>query len=254
MSTVGEPRTVLAIGAHPGNIELLCAGALALLKQQGWRIVMATLTPGKSAESAALSEDGARSHVEQATRSAAVLDAEYRCLESADFTIFFSDAPCRHVTGLIRAARPELVLTHSSLDHVADHSETSRIVRQACVSAPVRDYLVKDVAGGEKPTGSVPHLYYVDPPDGKDFLGRQVTPSLIVDVSSVIETKEQMLALYTSQRDRDEHLEKMRKWSRQRGQQAGCTFGEGFRQHLGDSYPSDDLLKTALRSLTHATP
>ena len=250
MSITDKAGTVLAIGAHPGDIEALCAGTLALLRKQGWRVVLASITPDGPAASTP-----ARERVAEATRSAAILDAEYRCIEGPGFTVFFSDAPCRHVVGLIRATGPELVLTHSSLDNVADRSETSRIVRQACISAPVRDYVVQNVAGGEQPTKHVPHLYYVDPFEGQDFLGRQVTPSLIVDISSAIDAKEQMLAVFADlgeSRGHDEYLERVRDWSRQRGQQAGCTHGEGFRQHLGESYPSEDLLTAALQSLTHA--
>ena len=49
----------------------------------------------------------------------------------------------------------------------------------------------------------------------------------------------------------DRYLEQMRDWSQQRGRQAGCAFGEGFRQHLGHAYPRDNLLQTALGPLAH---
>ncbi len=41
-----ESRTVLAVGAHPDDVEILCAGVLALLKEKGWNIEIASMTPG----------------------------------------------------------------------------------------------------------------------------------------------------------------------------------------------------------------
>jgi len=58
-----------------------------------------------------------------------------------------------------------------------------------------------------------------------------------------------MLAAHASQRDwllkhhgMDHYVQSMRDWSAQRGRQAGVAFAEGFRQHLGHSYPQDNLL------------
>lgn len=256
-----EPRTVLAVGAHPDDVEFLCAGTLALLRQRGWRIVIATMTPGDLGSATRSRDEISKTRREEARCSAAILEAEYRCLESADFKIFFGDALCRHVTGLIRAARPDLVLTHSSVDYLPDHEETSRIVRQACFSAPVRNYEVKGFGGAETPTERISHLYYFDAVEGIDFLGRPVRMSLVVDISTVIETKERMLAQHASQREwlrvqhgRDRYLEDMRAWSRKRGEQVGCAFGEGLRQHVGHAYPKDNLLQNALGPLVHEVP
>jgi hypothetical protein len=40
----------------------------------------------------------------------------------------------------------------------------------------------------------------------------------------------------------DNYVQTMRDWSAQRGREAGVAFAEGFRQHLGHSYPQDNLL------------
>jgi hypothetical protein len=64
-----------------------------------------------------------------------------------------------------------------------------------------------------------------------------------------------MLACHASQRDWllkhhgiDHYLEAMRHWSSEQGKRAGVTFAEGFRQHLGHSYPQDNLLGQLLGS------
>ena len=42
------------------------------------------------------------------------------------------------------------------------------------------------------------------------------------------------------------YLEAMRHWGAQRGKEAGVAYAEGFRQHLGHSYPQDNLLGQVL--------
>jgi hypothetical protein len=44
----------------------------------------------------------------------------------------------------------------------------------------------------------------------------------------------------------DQYLQAMRDWSAHQGKPAGVAFAEGFRQHLGHSYPQDNLLGTLL--------
>jgi hypothetical protein len=80
-------------------------------------------------------------------------------------------------------------------------------------------------------------------------MGGSVLPAFRIDISKVIETKAAMLASHASQRDwllkhhgMDQYLQSMRAWAAQRGQECGVKFAEGFRQHLGHSYPQDNLL------------
>ncbi len=101
----------------------------------------------------------------------------------------------------------------------------------------------------DRVTRRIPHLYYADAVEGKDTLGRALPPAFCVDISKVIETKSQMLACHASQRDwlrkhhgMDHYLNAMRDWSAERGKSCGVPFAEGYRQHLGHSYPQDNLL------------
>jgi hypothetical protein len=65
----------------------------------------------------------------------------------------------------------------------------------------------------------------------------------------MMETKTAMLAEHASQREwlrrqhgMDHYVKAMRDWCAERGRRAGVAFAEGFRQHLGHSYPQDNLL------------
>ena len=101
----------------------------------------------------------------------------------------------------------------------------------------------------------IPHLYYCDPIEGKDALGRPIEPGFCINISGVIDVKAEMLAAHVSQRDwllkhhgMDQYVESMRQWSAHRGKTCGVAFAEGFRQHLGHSYPQDNLLGGAARA------
>ena len=50
----------------------------------------------------------------------------------------------------------------------------------------------------------------------------------------------------------DHYLRAMRDWSAHRGQACGVAFAEGFRQHLGHSYPQDNLLGQVLGTVGHS--
>jgi LmbE family N-acetylglucosaminyl deacetylase len=87
----------------------------------------------------------------------------------------------------------------------------------------------------------------------KDIYGNPVEPDFVVDISGVIETKEEMLACHASQREwlrahhhMDEYIESMKRFSAARGEKIGKPYGEGFRQHLGHGYPQDNLIAELL--------
>lgn len=258
MSPLVEEAVVLAVGAHRRTVEQLCAGTLALLRERGWRVAVASMTldgadPGEFRSVRRAAAGGPAAH-----SAAALLETHYHCLGAARFAITYGDRLCRRMTGVLRAVRPAIVLTHGPDDAVPDHEETRRIVCQACLAAPAKSYRTRGVPGRGDPTGRIPHLYYVDPPELSDALGRPVPASLIVDISATIEAKTSLLAQQADQpvwgyslSAADQNVEAVRTWAQKRGEQAGCRFGEGFRQHVGPAYPRDNLLRDVLGPLGH---
>jgi LmbE family N-acetylglucosaminyl deacetylase len=129
---------------------------------------------------------------------------------------------------------------------------TSRLVRAACFAAPAPN-AATGAEPAAPPIASVPYLYYADPLEGKDIFGQPVAPGFYIDISDVIEIKERMLACHASQRawllkqhGLDHYLSAMREWSARRGVEAGVSYAEGFRQHLGHAYPQDNILAEIL--------
>jgi LmbE family N-acetylglucosaminyl deacetylase len=242
----------LSILAHPDDAEFLCAGSLArLAREHGWEVHIASMTPGDCGSAELPPEEISRVRREEGARAAARVGGRYHCLEERDLLIFYNERTLEKAVRLLRQVRPRLVFTHSPADYMLDHEVTSTVVRAAAFGAPIPNFLAGRGLG--PPLGHIPHLYYCDPIEGKDPLGRDVPPAFCVDVSGVIELKAEMLASHASQREwllkhhgMDQYVRAMRDWGAARGRASGVACAEGFRQHLGHSYPQDNLLAALL--------
>lgn len=236
---------IVAIHAHPDDIEFLCAGTLALAKAEGHDIFMATMTAGDKGAMETGIHETARIRREEARRSAEVLGAEYTCLEFSDFEIFDTDEGRRRVCEYLRKMAPDIVLTSAIHDYHADHEYTGTLVRHAAFVVGLPNYHT----GTAKPLPAPPALYYMDPTEGKNIFGAPSTPDFVVDVSSVLESKKSMLACHESQFEWlrkyhgiDNFIDSMLDWNRTRGQLVGIEAGEGFLQHKGHAYPQENRL------------
>lgn len=252
---------VLALFAHPDDAEFLCAGTLVQLADRGARIQMATMTAGDCGSAILPAAKIAGVRRQEAARAAAILGAEYVCLEEKDLSIFYDHATLGKVMRLVRRAGPALVLTHSPVDYMVDHETTSRLCQTACFGATTPNYRIGRIGRpgtrkAARPLRAVPHLYYAQPFGGRDILGKEIAPSFYVDVSSTIGRKEKMLACHESQRAWlraqqaiADPLVVMRDTAERAGRLAGVSSAEGFRQHLGQGFPQDNLLAKLLGDL-----
>ena len=249
-----KSRIALAFMAHPDDVEFTCAGTLALLHQQGWEIHIATMTPGQAGSEDLGPEEISKIRRCEATRSAAVLDGAYHCLECEDGFIALDRTTKTNAVALIRKVRPGVVFAPSPTDYLYDHEISSLVVRDAAFWSGVPNLKTETLP----PFRPCPYLYYADPFELKDPLGDVIEPSLVVDISSVIEIKTKMLECHASQRQWllkqhgiDEYVHAMKSMGQQRGSRIESAFGEGFRQHLGHGYPQDDLLRCELGDLVY---
>ena len=247
---------VLALMAHPDDIEFTCAGTLVLLRRAGWDVHLATMTAGDLG-SATLSRAAiARIRKKEAAASAKLLDADYTCLGFADLTLVYNETTKRRVSALLRLVRPDLVIVPSPVDYMADHEETPRIVREAAFASTIRNW--KASLGGRRPRpcAKLPAILYADPIDNVDHFGRRVAASLVVDITGSMDLKEEMLARHDSQRSwlrhqhgEDEYLLWMRRVGADRARdfgRRGVKYAEGFRPHLGHGFPREDHLTATL--------
>jgi N-acetylglucosamine malate deacetylase 1 len=253
MADTALPR-ILAIHAHPDDVEFQIAGTLALLKEKGCHITIATMTAGDLGSAELSQTEIANIRRKEAKAAADMLGADYLCLEFGDLAIVVDDASRRRVTEAIRRARPNVVITAPPVDYMADHEVTSRLVRDALFSASVPFYKTHEWDAAPA-TEKIPHLYYCDPIEGVDWYGQPVPYDFVVDISTTLDLKLKMLAAHDSQRSWlrrqhgvDEYLDNCKAWSATRGQAIGTAYGEAFRQHRGHPYPHTNILAELLGS------
>ena len=214
---------VLAIGAHPDDVELCCGGTIARLVQLGYRVGLAEMTKG---------ELGTRGTIEQrsleASTAADILGVyERENLGMPDGDIQLTSENRLSLVRLIRKRRPRLIITHSKVGH-PDHWQTHELVNQAVYHAG----LAKFEPGLERhKTDKIAYwLQY----------HQQKIPSVVVDVSKTMDIKEDAIRAYGSQlhnpdsTDPDtvlphvDFLDRVRAHNRFMGNLADCSFGEGF--------------------------
>lgn len=245
-------NTVLCLMAHPDDAEILSGGLLVLLVERGWNVVIATMTPGQAGSTQLDSDAISKVRRKEASEAAAVIGGDYHCLEEEDVFIAYDKPTLLKVIALFRKVQPKLVITASPDDYMLDHEITSRLAQTACMAATI-----PNIKTPYFPVLSrVPHLYYADALHGKDRFGNEIVGNILVDISTVMPTKEAMLCCHQSQREWlqsisqvDEFVEMMRSFAGRNGKLIGQRYAEGYRQHLGFSYPQDDLLKAVLGSL-----
>jgi len=252
-----EIKTVLAVGAHPDDVEIMCAGTLFALHQLGHAVHVASLTLGDCGSVELSAEEMRRIRHREATNACEVLGATYHHAGFDDLCIFHDDNSNRRVTALLRDVDPWMVFTHSPNDYLSDHEVTSLLVRNACFNASIPNYETK--AGAADFTLKIPYLYYAQPLEGVDIFGKKITPEFYVDISRVMEQKLEMLGCHESQRNwlrahhgMDEYLESVRRFNSSLGRTSSkvsgrfIAYAEAFRQHRGHAYPQDNVITTFL--------
>jgi LmbE family N-acetylglucosaminyl deacetylase len=243
---------ILCIHAHPDDVEFLASGTLAILAAKGHEITIATMTAGDCGSDIYPPAEISEIRSKEAAASAAKIGAAYECLDFLDLAIFIDDPSRRKVTAALRRHRPDIVITASPIDYHCDHEATSKLVIDACFGCSAPNYDTS-AFGNDRALPAIPHLYFMDPTEGRDRDGNPVQPQFVVDVTSTIAGKVAMLECHESQRawlrrqhGIDNFIEIGKQWCGVRGQLAGIAYGEGFRHYKGHPWPSDPLLESLL--------
>jgi N-acetylglucosamine malate deacetylase 1 len=173
---------VLAIGAHPDDLELAMGGTLLKLKALGYRLGMVDMTRG---------ERGSRGTAEtrrvEAENAFKMIGAEFReNLDLGDQQLADTPDRRRAVTECIRRHKPKLVFTHSLQDRHPDHEGCALLVKHAMFLAGASN----TEADGE------PHvpkrlIYF--------FSHWMAEPNMYVDITDFYEQKIRAAKAYTTQ-------------------------------------------------------
>lgn len=215
---------ILAVGCHPDDLEILCAGTLARCRKRGDRVFMASVMNGRDGSRVIPPEKLGPIREKELRRSGAVIGAKvlWPNLQGPHL----DDVPGVRmaVVDLIREARAEVVITHAPQCYHPNHRAVSRYVHDAVFTCSLPR--VKTRFPAVEPP---PALFYMDTIAGVDF-----QPSIYVDITTTISTKQRMLKQHKSQFAwLKSHvnmgvMELMVTQSRFRGFQASVPYAEGF--------------------------
>jgi len=217
---------ILALGAHPDDVEFFCAGTLLKYKAQGGKIFIALTTSGNIGSNLHQSrEEIAAIREAEQLEAAKVYDAPVRFLRYDDEGLQDTPETRRAVLNAMRWANPDVILTHSPVDPSTDHGVTGKLVCEMILSLPA-----KLVPADEPPIEKKPSVFFWDISAGINF-----HPEVYVDISEGMGQKIQALEKYKSQYawmgvfERDNLSEFCRTLAKFRGSQAGVEYAEGFR-------------------------
>jgi LmbE family N-acetylglucosaminyl deacetylase len=181
---------VLAVGAHPDDLELLCGGTLARFVREGHSVSMCHATLGDRGSFVHSSAEIARIRLTEAEQAASIIGAEHLTLGLSDGEVSAADPAQRRLAiDLIRGTRPDLILTHAPNDYMADHNEVSRLMVDASHIATLPLLETEHQAHTV-----VPAVYFIDTLAGVGF-----NPTEYVDIGQDLETKLDALRAHRSQ-------------------------------------------------------
>ena len=237
---------VLAIGAHPDDIEFLMAGTLLRLKEAGAELHMWNLCNGCYG-SAVLSdkEEVARIRGEEAKASAAIAGAAIYPPIADDVALFYEWPHILRVAAVVRTVKPRIILTLSPRDYMEDHQNAGRL---AVTGAFVHGIKPIETDPPTDPWPGECAVYHALPYALRDNLRQAVRAGQYVDIAPVLATKREMLARHRSQKEWldvsqgiDSYLTNMEEQSRTVGRLSGrFTYAEGWRRHLHVGFSAED--------------
>ena len=223
---------ILAIGAHPDDVETCCGGTLAKFAKQGHKVFTATATNGNVGSATLSKEEIAAVRKEEARRAAAHIGAEYICLDYDDEMLFEDESVRLAFINLVRYCKADLILTHNPKDYNPDHELTSKIITDIPVMIPVEKIKTKSPAHDV-----IPLVAYFEPVHGLGF-----QPTEWVDISEEMEIKIAMMNEHKSQiawmqdnykdtvgAEKVNFLDKYTTVAQYRGMQCGVKYAEAFR-------------------------
>ena len=224
---------ILAIGAHPDDVENCCGGTLAKYAKQGHKVFTATATNGNVGSATLPMDEIAAIRKEEARRAAALIGAEYVCLDYDDEMFFEERAARVAFIDLVRYCKADIILTHNPVDYNPDHELTSKIVRDIAVMIPIAKIPTKN-----PPCDKIPIIVYFETVHGLGF-----EPTEYVDITDFLEIKKAMCAENKSQIQwmqdnyKDTHAGKdffadAVTIAKFRGLQCGVEYAEGFRMAM----------------------
>jgi N-acetylglucosamine malate deacetylase 1 len=214
---------MLAFGAHADDVEIGMAGTISKYTQQGYKVGICDLTEAE------LSSNGTvERRKQEATNAGNLLRlSTRRNLALPDRGLMVCPEQIQKVVSIIRETKPQVIFSPYYKDRHPDHGMCSQIVREAVFNAGILKY--KDEKG--LPAHKVKDHYFY-------FINGFHPATFVVDISSFIEQKKQVLSAYESQFIKEStsvttpltegYVQRVISRESVYGQQVGVSFAEGF--------------------------
>lgn len=178
---------ILAIGAHPDDVELGCGGTIAKLISEGKKVAIVDLTQG---------ELGTRGTNEtraiEAAEASKILGISAReNLKMKDGFLVNSEEYQLEIVKVIRKYQPEIVLCNATDDRHPDHAKAAKLVSDACfLSGLIKIQTIND---GESQKAWRPKqiFHYMQ--------WKNVEPDFVIDISGFLNKKMEACLAYKTQ-------------------------------------------------------
>jgi len=179
---------ILAITAHPDDVELCCAGTLLAQMALGKKVGIVDLTRGE------LGTRGTpEGRIQEAADSAAILNIEVReNVGLADGFFANVEAQQKAIIPYIRKYQPDIVITNAIDDRHPDHGRGARIVADSCFYSGLRMVETFDEQGNRQEPWR-PRLVFHAIQD------RYIKPDFVVDITDYHDQKVQAIRAFKSQ-------------------------------------------------------
>ncbi len=219
---------VLAIGAHPDDLELACGGTIAKLVRQEKKVALCELTQGE------LSTRGTKEiRAKEAQQAGNILGAvTRRNLHIPDGNVEVNKKNMLKIITLIRELRPALLIIPYGVERHPDHVHTSELCREAWYYSGLEK--IKTRLNGKVQERLRPHHYF-------EFMQwMEFEPTFIVDISDTFDLKMKSVRAHASQffnpeskesetrLSRPDFLEVIETRCRYFGSKIGVKYGEPF--------------------------
>ncbi len=178
---------VLAIGAHPDDVELGCGGTLAKLISEGKKVAILDLTQG---------ELGTRGTNEtraiEAQNASTILGISAReNLKMKDGFLINSEEYQLKIVEMIRKYQPEIVLCNAIDDRHPDHAKTAKLVSDACFLSGLIKIETHFDEIIQKPWRPKHIFHYIQ--------WKNIEPDFVVDISGFLDKKLEACLAYKTQ-------------------------------------------------------
>ena len=225
MAELPPPLDVVAVGAHPDDVEIACGGTLALLVRQGYQVGIIDLTDGEPTPHS----PGPHVRLEEAKQAAAELGVSVRVqLELPNRRLFDTFDGRVALAKEFRRYRPKIVIGFGNRTPLAspDHWQATLLTEAAVFYSRLTKW---PEHFGDLPTHSITSLLYYS----LDW-GSLAVPSgaghVVVDISTTLEQKLASIRRYVTQfpPSKAHVFERVKAFAMQQGQSAGYEAGELF--------------------------